>query len=195
VLGCACGPGFDAATATNAFGESNVNSIVLEGPDDFLGTETIGFWGVTALATDAGGWRQINRCAQPMMNTIFNPDDSQLANDRNAGQPSEDPARHGPRIADLVGASCGPWAPPPTPRTMVAGCARPCFPSAPLRGRQRRQLRFRRAEWPRTHRTGAGGHVLAGAQHCDPDRSLPHRCDRRASRPFPVPCTARDADR
>ncbi len=69
--------GWDKDKAVNAFANTTVNSIVLEVPDGAFGATTIGFWGVTALPTDAGGWRQINRAGQPMIQPIFNPDDGE----------------------------------------------------------------------------------------------------------------------
>lgn len=87
-----------AAPATNLFAGTDVAAIVLEVAGDVLGASTIGFWGVTALATDAGGWRQINRCAQPLINTLFALEDADRGIDFNATQPSEDRARHGSQI-------------------------------------------------------------------------------------------------
>lgn len=94
--------GFDPDKAANVFAGTNVSGIVLEVPDTVLGVERIGFWGVTALPTDSGGWRQINRCGQPLINTILHPADSEPANDYNATQPCEDRQRYGPRLAGLV---------------------------------------------------------------------------------------------
>jgi hypothetical protein len=94
--------GFEPAKATNIFAGTNVCGIVLEVPDAVLGGQQIGFWGVTALPTDSGGWRQINRCAQPLINTILHPADSGLANEYNANEPSEDLRRHGPRLIELI---------------------------------------------------------------------------------------------
>ncbi|MEV0054353.1 DUF4331 family protein [Saccharopolyspora shandongensis] len=73
---------WDPAEAANLFAGTNVSAIVLEVPDDVFEVPTIGFWGVTVLPTDAGGWRQINRCAHPLINTIFHPDDWDLASGR-----------------------------------------------------------------------------------------------------------------
>ncbi|TDC52519.1 DUF4331 domain-containing protein [Actinomadura sp. KC345] len=86
----------------NLFAGTNVSAIVLEVPDGNFDVSAIGFWGTTALATDAGGWRQINRCAHPLVNTLFHPDDSQLASDYNTTQPSEDRKLYGPRVHTLV---------------------------------------------------------------------------------------------
>src|SRR5438093_199056 len=77
---------------------TDVGAIVLELADDVVPASTVGFWGVTVLATDAGGWRQINRCAQPLINTLFELEDGDRGIDFNATQPSEDRALYGPRI-------------------------------------------------------------------------------------------------
>jgi hypothetical protein len=42
------------------------------------------------LATDAGGWRQINRAGYPMIWPIFWPDDTRFTNPANTRHPSED---------------------------------------------------------------------------------------------------------
>ncbi len=39
-------------------------------------------WAATKLATDAGGWRQINRAGHPMMWPIFWPNDTGFSNGR-----------------------------------------------------------------------------------------------------------------
>ena len=65
-----------ADKATNSFAGTTVESIVIEvSQDEPLlrdGTE-IGVWCRTLLATDAGGWRQINRAGHPMMWPSFWP--------------------------------------------------------------------------------------------------------------------------
>jgi hypothetical protein len=92
----------DYGASANLFAGTNVHALVLEVPDDAFAVAEIGFWGTTALATDSGGWRQINRCATPLINTIFNPDDSERASEYNLTHPSEDRARYGPLVGDLV---------------------------------------------------------------------------------------------
>lgn len=84
--------------ATNLFDGTDVGAIVLEVADEVLPAGTIGFWGATALATDAGGWRQINRCAQPLINTLFALEDGDRGTDFNATEPCEDRARYGPQV-------------------------------------------------------------------------------------------------
>ncbi|MEO3826670.1 DUF4331 family protein [Actinomadura sp. B10D3] len=92
----------DDSQAANLFAGTNVWTMVLEIPDGAFDGAEIGFWGTTALATDAGGWRQINRCAKPLVNTIFHPDDSQRASDYNTTHPAEDKLIYGPLVSDLV---------------------------------------------------------------------------------------------
>ena len=60
--------GWDPSQAKNLFAGHTVYSIVLEVPDKELLAEAgdkrrIGVWAVSTLATDAGGWRSINRVA------------------------------------------------------------------------------------------------------------------------------------
>ncbi len=58
--------------AKNLFAGQTVYSMVLELPDAELlaagqGTRPVGVWAVASLATDAGGWRPINRVGHPMI--------------------------------------------------------------------------------------------------------------------------------
>jgi Domain of unknown function (DUF4331) len=64
--------GWNPAQAKNLFAGHTVYSIVLEVPDRELLPEKghnhrIGVWAVSTLATDAGGWRSINRVGLPMI--------------------------------------------------------------------------------------------------------------------------------
>jgi hypothetical protein len=91
--------------AQNSFADTTVESIVLEvshqQPQLRPGTR-IGVWGATKLATDAGGWRQINRAGHPMMWPIFWPDDTQFTHPSNTRHPSEDFDADGEYTADLI---------------------------------------------------------------------------------------------
>jgi hypothetical protein len=93
--------GVDHGNAANAFAGANVCAIVIEIPDDAFDVTEIGFWGTTALATDSGRWRQINRCAHPLA-SIFNPLDSDRASAYNLSHPSEDRALYGPLVTELI---------------------------------------------------------------------------------------------
>ena len=80
--------------ATNILASINVSSIVLEVPNELFEVGAIGFWGVTALPTDAGDWWQTSRCAEPLINIIFDPDDSEHSIAYNRAHPSEDREIH-----------------------------------------------------------------------------------------------------
>jgi len=131
VTALAHGTAPDAAlpdAASNLFAGTNVQTIVLEVPDAALGAADIGFWGRTVLATDAGGWRPINRCAQPLMNTLFHPADSELADRYNANRPADDRALHGPRVVALVSAAVAAAGSAPDPDAYAERVADILFP-------------------------------------------------------------------
>jgi Domain of unknown function (DUF4331) len=119
------------AEARNSFAGTTVESIVLEVSHEHpllhVGVRT-GVWGATKLATDAGGWRQINRVGHPMMWPIFWPDDTDFANPANQRHPSGDFAADGKHIGDLVTAvvsACGTSAEPQGYGQMVAATLLP----------------------------------------------------------------------
>jgi hypothetical protein len=85
--------GWRPENAQNSFAGSLVYSIVLEVPHthpQLRPGARIGVWAATKLATDAGGWRQINRAGHPMMWPIFWPNDTDFTNPANARHPAED---------------------------------------------------------------------------------------------------------
>ena len=93
--------------AANSFAGTTVDSIVLEvshaHPQLRPGART-GVWAATKLATDAGGWRQINRAGHPMMWPIFWPDDTDFSNTANTRHPSEDVRAAAKYIGEQVAA-------------------------------------------------------------------------------------------
>jgi hypothetical protein len=99
--------GWNPAAASNSFTGTTVESIVLDVPHFHPrlrpGTRT-GVWCATKLATDAGGWRQVNRGGYPMMWPIFWPDDTQFTNPANTRHPAQDYAADGGHLADHVAA-------------------------------------------------------------------------------------------
>lgn len=100
--------GWDPAVAQNSFADTTVDAIVLEVAHSHRmlrpGTR-IGVWAATKLATDAGGWRQINRAGHPMMWPIFWPDDVEFTQRSNVRHPSEDWQEDGSYIAELIAAT------------------------------------------------------------------------------------------
>jgi hypothetical protein len=94
--------------AQNSFADTTVESIVLEvshrHPLLSAGAR-LGVWCATKLATDQGGWRQINRFGQPMMWPIFWPDDTDFSNPANTRHPSADFNTDGNWISNLIAAA------------------------------------------------------------------------------------------
>jgi hypothetical protein len=98
--------------ARNSFADTTVESIVLEishRDAQLRPGRRIGVWGATKLATDAGGWRQINRAGHPIMWPIFWPHDTDFSNPANTRHPSADveaAAEYiGKQVAAVVSAS------------------------------------------------------------------------------------------
>jgi hypothetical protein len=105
---------WNPAHAKNAFAGQTVYAIVLEVPDSELlpdpgHNHRIGVWALASLATDAGGWRQINRAGLPMIHPLFTRHNEDLGNRLNAGRPADDFATYGAlftnSIAGVVGAN------------------------------------------------------------------------------------------
>ncbi len=123
--------GWRPADAQNSFADTTVQSIVLEVSHDHPllrpGTR-IGVWCTTHLATDAGGWRRINRAGHPMMWPIFWPDDTDFANPANTRHPSEDFAADGDYIAGLVEGVVAASGTSDDPRVYGRAVARQLFP-------------------------------------------------------------------
>jgi hypothetical protein len=99
--------GWRPEKAVNSLAGTIVDSIVLEvshqHPQLRPGART-GVWCATKLATDAGGWRQINRAGHPMMWPIFWPADTQFTNPANTRHPSEDVKAAAEYISEQVAA-------------------------------------------------------------------------------------------
>jgi Domain of unknown function (DUF4331) len=100
------------AQAANSFTGSQICAIVLEIPNtdtDLRPGRPIGVWAAAKLATDAGGWRQINRAGIPMMWPLFRAlggDDDSIEYQRDtAARPSDDPAHDTVRVAAFVSAA------------------------------------------------------------------------------------------
>ena len=93
--------------AKNSFAGTSVESIVLEVPHThprLRPDARTGVWCATKLATDDGGWRQINRAGHPMMWPIFWPGDTDFSNPANTRHPCEDVDAAAKYIGDQVAA-------------------------------------------------------------------------------------------
>ena len=99
--------GWRPEAAQNSFAGSVVDSIVLEVPwghPQLRPGARTGVWCTTRLATDAGGWRQINRGGHPMMWPIFWPNDTDFSNPANTRHPSEDVSAAAKYVGDQIAA-------------------------------------------------------------------------------------------
>jgi len=98
--------GWDASRAKNLFAGHTVYAVVLEVPDGELlagGTgKRIGVWAIASLATDAGGWRPINRVGLPMIHPLFTQYNEDLGNRLNAGRPFDDFPTHGEAVIQAI---------------------------------------------------------------------------------------------
>jgi uncharacterized protein DUF4331 len=99
--------GWDPSHARNLFAGHTIYAIVLEVPDAVLPSDAndnprIGVWAVSTLATDAGGWRSINRVGLPMIHPLFTQYNEDLGNRLNAGRPSEDFATYGQAVIQSI---------------------------------------------------------------------------------------------
>jgi hypothetical protein len=123
--------GWRPEEAKNSFAGSTVESIVLEIPHTHPqlrpGTRT-GVWAATKLATDAGGWRQINRAGHPMMWPIFWPTDTGFTNPANTRHPSEDVSAAAKYIGEQVAAVVAASGTSGDPESYGQAVARELFP-------------------------------------------------------------------
>ena len=123
--------GWRPEAAKNSFADTTVQSIVLEisHTDPLLrpGART-GVWCATKLATDAGGWRQVNRAGHPMMWPIFWPTDIEFTNPANTRHPSEDVAAAGKYIGDQITAVVAATGTAGDPEAYGQAVARELFP-------------------------------------------------------------------
>jgi hypothetical protein len=119
------------AGAQNSFAGTTVDSIVLEishqHPRLRPGAR-IGVWAATKLATDAGGWRQVNRAGHPMMWPIFWPSDVQFTDPQNTRHPSQDVEADRRYIADHVAATVAATGTSTDPAGYGAAVAQELFP-------------------------------------------------------------------
>jgi hypothetical protein len=126
--------GWDPAKAINHFAGQSVYAIVLEAPDAELlagagDNRRIGVWAVATLATDAGGWRSINRIGLPMIHPLFTQYNEDLGNRLNVGRPSDDFATYGALVVKEVADVVAAYGTSQAPRAYAEKVARRFFPN------------------------------------------------------------------
>ncbi|AQT79366.1 hypothetical protein B1R94_08955 [Mycolicibacterium litorale] len=119
--------------ADNLFAGATVHSLVLELPDAELTPRRtdnrIAVWAVASLATDAGGWRSINRVGLPMIHPLFTQNDEELGDALNAGVPRDDYATYGEPMAARIAACVGAYGTAHDPDQYGETVARLIFPN------------------------------------------------------------------
>jgi len=126
--------GWDPARAKNLFAGHTVYSIVLEVPDqELVGAvgvnQRVGIWAVSTLATDAGGWRSINRVGLPMIHPLFTQYNEDLGNRLNAGRPQDDFATYGPTVINEIAGVVAAYGTAQDPRAYAERVAHRFFPN------------------------------------------------------------------
>ncbi|WP_446213038.1 DUF4331 family protein [Micromonospora sp. IBSANI012] len=117
--------------AKNSFAGTTVESIVLEVSHDeprLRDGAQIGVWCTTKLATDAGGWRPINRAGHPMMWPIFWPTDTDFSDPANVRHPCDDLKADGENIASTVARVVAANGTAPDPKAYGRSVARQVYP-------------------------------------------------------------------
>ncbi len=125
---------WNPSQAKNFFAGQTVYAIVLELPDEELlagagDRHKIGVWAVSTLATDAGGWRSINRIGLPMIPPLFAQFNEDLGNHLNAGRPSDDFATYGEAVAKRIGAVVAAYGTAEDPQSYGEKIAHRLFPN------------------------------------------------------------------
>jgi Domain of unknown function (DUF4331) len=126
--------GWDPARAKNLFAGHTVYSMVLEVPDQELlsgtrGNRRVGIWAVSTLATDAGGWRSINRVGFPMIHPLFTQYNEDLGNRLNAGRPLDDFATYGETVTKAMAGVVAAYGTAEDPRAYAEKVAHRFFPN------------------------------------------------------------------
>lgn len=126
--------GWTPAQAKNLFAGHTVYAIVLEVPDDELlatarDQRRIGVWAVASLATDAGGWRSINRVGLPMIHPLFTQYNEDLGNRLNAGAPLDDFETYGETVTRAIAGVVRAYGTAEDPEAYAAGVAHRFFPN------------------------------------------------------------------
>ena len=125
--------GWNPARATNLFRGHSVYSIVLEVPDSELVTTTsdrrIGVWAVASRATEAGGWRTINRVGLPMIHPLFTQYNESLGDRLNSGVPSDDLRAFGEIVTKEIAGVVRAYGTAEDPSAYADGVARRFLPN------------------------------------------------------------------
>ncbi len=91
----------------NLFGGSDVNALVVEFPGDFLqDVGQVGFWATTSVSR-GGHWHRVQRCATPLIPTIFMAPDGEISAAYQTTDPVDDRELYGQLVCDLAAGVAG----------------------------------------------------------------------------------------
>ena len=126
--------GWNPNQAKNLFDGHTVYSIVLEVPDKELlsgagDNRHVGVWAVATLATDAGGWRSINRIGLPMIHPLFTQFNENLGDRLNAGRPADDFATYGEEVIKSIAGVVAAYGTAQDPKAYAEKVAHRFFPN------------------------------------------------------------------
>jgi hypothetical protein len=126
--------GWDHQRAHNLFAGHTAYSVVLELPDSALlehcdDDRRINVWALSRLATDAGGWRQINRVGLPMIHPLFTQFDDDLGDRLNQGVPNQDLETYGDVVIAGIAGVVSAYGTSDDPQAYAETVARRCLPN------------------------------------------------------------------
>ncbi|MEV6610844.1 DUF4331 family protein [Kutzneria sp. NPDC051319] len=143
--------GWNPEGAHNLFAGHSVYSVVMEVPDVELlahtgGRRDIHVWARASLATDAGGWRSVNRIGLPMIHPLFTQFDEDLGDRLNLGHPQDDPDVFGEVVVAKIAGVVRAYGTAADPDAYARSVARRFLPNA-LPYRVGTPASFGFAEW------------------------------------------------
>ncbi|MGH3168114.1 MAG: DUF4331 family protein, partial [Trebonia sp.] len=91
----------------NLFAGFNVNALAVAFSDDFLPQAgQVGFWATTSVL-GGGRWQRVQRCATPLIPTIFMAPDEKISAAYQMTDPVDDRRRYGQLVCDLSAGIAG----------------------------------------------------------------------------------------
>ena len=147
-----------------------VYSIVLEVPDSELlatagGNRRVGIWALSSLATDAGGWRSINRVGPPMIHPFFTQFNEDLGNPLNGGRPADNFPTHGKTVAKAIAGVVAAYGTAERPKAMVKSSRTASAQRTSVSSWHAVGIRLRRVERPVAQRQRSRRDVFVRRQH------------------------------
>jgi hypothetical protein len=137
---------------------------VLEAPDSELlatagGNRRVGIWALSSLASDAGGWRSINRVGLPIIHPLFTQFNEDLGNRLNGGRPADDFPTYGKTVAKAIAGVVAAYGTAEDPQAMVKSSGTASAQRTSVCSWHAGGIRLRRVERPVAQRQRSGRDV------------------------------------